>query len=413
MTESGPGGGSLCNHGGPEEWRLPVVRDDPFALPDAYRKMAAAGPIHRATVPNGKQVWVVTRHSEGRKLLTDARITADRAHPNFPSFDQDSSPALISGDDPFLVSMDPPQHTRSRNELKKEFEQRRIREFAPRVQSIVDEAITELMAGPQPADLVAGLALRVPSRVICELLGVPYADHTYFESRTPALIDTTIAPDERIAAFTEVHGYLTELVAKQEAAPTDDIIGRYIGAARERGDYRRETLISHAFLLLIAGHETTANQIALSVLALLLKPELRERFMRAQGELAGPVDELLRFFTIVDSVFRVATADIDIAGARIRAGDGIVVACSIANRDPGVFATADDLDLAQGDKRHLAFGFGAHQCLGQGLARLEVELVLRSVLARLPGLALAVPAAELRYKGATSAFGVEWMPVTW
>ncbi|QIS12149.1 cytochrome P450 [Nocardia arthritidis] len=398
-----------------EPWTLPIIRTDLFDLPVAYREMFAAGPIQAARLPNGRTVWVLTGHSEIRGLLTDPRTTADRAHPNFPSFDASggTATALIAGSDPFLVSMDPPAHTHARNQLKREFEQRRIRELAPVVQEIIDTTLTRLLSGPKPADLVSEFALRVPSLVICRLLGVPYTDHDFFESRTPALIDSTASPQRCRAAFTEIHGYLTDLIARREARPTDDIIGNYVRATRAGGAYRRETLVSHAFLLLIAGHETTANQIALSVLALLRRPELSARLRAEPALVPRAVEEMLRYFTIVDSVSRVATADITIGANTIRAGDGIVMVCSLANRDPDVFDEPDDLEFARGDRRHLSFGFGPHQCLGQGLARLELELALRSVITRLPGLALAVPAGHLEYKGTTSAFGVKRLPVVW
>ncbi|MBF6065724.1 cytochrome P450 [Nocardia terpenica] len=395
-------------------WRLPVVRDGAYDLPAVCRSMRQAGPIVPARTPNGKTVWVVTRHAEVRRVLADSRTTADRAHPNFPSFEQAAdAPVLISGPNPFLVSMDPPAHTRARGDLKREFEERRIRDYAPVVEKIIAEAVGQLRAGPRPVDLVAEFALRVPSRVICELLGVPYADHDFFESRTPALIDNTVTPEQGRAAFGEIHEYLTGLVAAQEADPGDDIIGNYVRATRERGDYRREALVSHAFLLLIAGHETTANQIALSALALMQRPELREHLDGDPVRMASAVDEMLRYFTIVDTVSRVATADIEIGGVTIRAGDGIVALCTIANRDPDVYADPDELDLTRGSRRHLAFGFGPHQCLGQGLARLELELALRTLVTELPGMRLAVPATELEFKGTTSAFGVRRLPVTW
>jgi cytochrome P450 len=268
---------------------------------------------------------------------------------------------------------------------------------------------------PCPADLVEVLALPVPSLVICELLGVPYADHALFQEWSAQSLNLRISSAERTAARRSLLAYVRELVVGKSADPTDDLLGRQIRRQQERsGDVDVDGLTGLGLLLLVAGHETTTNMISLGVLAFLEQPGLREEIVADPSRTPSAVEELLRWFSIVDAVVsRVAVADTEIAGTLIRAGEGVVALSSTANRDPDVFEDPDAINFERGARHHLAFGFGAHQCLGQNLARVELQIVFDTLLARVPGLRLAADVSEIPFKDDAFVYGARELPVTW
>ena len=392
---------------------VPAPRSCPFAPPADYQRLREQSPVSRVTLPNGRPAWAVARHRELRALLSDPRFSSDRAHPGFPSLLAGSGPEVTRGT-ASLISMDPPEHGPARREVLGEFTVRRMQALRPRIQQIVDRQLELMTAGPRPADLVAALSLPVPSLVICELLGVPYADHDFFQDRSARLLRHTTPGPEQLRVQRDLSGYLRELVAGKVADPGDDLLGRQVVRQREAGEVRPRDLASLAFLLLVAGHETTSNMISLGVLAFLENPAAREAVRAEPARTPGAVEELLRYFSIVDvAVARMATADIEIGDVLIRAGEGVVALSSAANRDPAAFSHADELDIERGERHHLAFGFGPHQCLGQNLARLELQVVFDSLLRRIPDLRLAVPLDDVPFKDDAIIYGAYELPVTW
>jgi cytochrome P450 len=313
-----------------------------------------------------------------------------------------------------LTAMDPPEHTQARRSVVGEFTVRRMNALKPRIQQIVDEHIDAMLAGPQPADLVKDLALPVPSLVICEQLGVPYEDHDFFQDRSRKLLHHELAADERLRAADEFRAYLDELVRKKEEDPTDDLIGRQVLKQRETGQGDHEDIVSIALILLLAGHETTANQISLGTLAILRHPDLREQLASAPEAIPDAVEELLRCLSITDFITsRVTKEDVELGGVVIPAGEGVTALAGSANHDPEVFACPEKLDLTRGSRHHVAFGYGAHQCIGQNLARLELQITYETLFRRLPGLRLAVPYEELTYRDDSAIYGLHELPVTW
>ncbi|HEY1177590.1 MAG TPA: cytochrome P450 [Phytomonospora sp.] len=372
-------------------------------------------------LPSGRVAWLVTAHDQVRQLLASPDVSSDRGREGFPIRFPQPDPEITAKFREFrpsLIGVDPPFHTKLRRSVITEFTVRRTKELRPRVQQIVDAAIDDLLAAGEdgtPVDLVTKVSLPVPSMVICELLGVPYADHDFFQDRTATLISFKRAPEDGLKAFTELGEYFRDLVARKEKAPTDDLIGRLITAGRENGDHDAEELVGLSQLLLIAGHETTANMISLGTVALLEDPE-QLRALREDPETLMPkaVEELLRFFTIADSVTaRTATADIEVGGVTIREGEGFIASGLAANRDPRAYPDPDSLDITRNARNHVAFGYGVHQCLGQNLARLELDIVYRTLFDRVPGLTLAVPAESLSYKDEALVYGINEVPVTW
>jgi cytochrome P450 len=346
-------------------------------------------------------------------MLVDPRFSSDRFNPGFPVLFRAARPQRTRLG-PSLINMDPPEHGPARRRVVGEFTVKRMRDLQPRIQQIVDEHLDAILAGPKPADLVSALALPVPSLVICELLGVPYSDHDFFQKRSSILLNREVDQETRKTAVEELQDYLDRLVTEKEADPGDDLLGRQILKRRETGEGDHDGLVSLAFLLLIAGHETTANMISLGTVALLENPDQLTALKDDPENTLDAVEELLRYFTIADIVTtRVATADVEIAGETIRAGEGVIGLSYSANRDEAAFPDADSLDIERGARHHIAFGFGAHQCLGQNLARMELQIVFDTLFRRVPGLQSAVPVEDLPFKNDANIYGLYELPVTW
>jgi cytochrome P450 len=391
---------------------LPVPRTCPFAPRPEHRQMHAQTPVTRVRLPSGAIAWAVTRHQDIRTILLDPRFGSSRKHPGYPHLTEHIPPPMEGK--PFLLEMDHSEHLPARRAVVGEFSVKRTAALGPRIQQIIDAHVDAMLAGPRPVDLVQAFSLPVPSLVICELLGVPYHDHDFFQVRSAKLVGRTTPPDELQQSLVDLMQYLDGLVTSKEQSPADDLLGRQVLRLREAGTYDREALVIMAFLLLVAGHETTANMISLSMLTLLKHPEQLAALRRDPSKTPAAVEELLRYFTIAESaVGRVATEDVEIGGMLIRAGEGVVMLANTANRDAEVFANADEFDPDRGARNHLAFGFGPHQCLGQNLARLELQLAIDTLLRRIPELRLAVPEEALAFKWDSTVFGMHELPVTW
>jgi cytochrome P450 len=395
---------------------VPVPRGCPFAAPAEYTRLREQAPVSRVGLAGGGEAWWVSRFEEARSVLADPRFSADRRRPNFPVANSDpETRKRFRSQPPNMLSMDGAEHARARRAVVGEFTVRRLAALRPRVQQIVDGFIDDLLASPErPVDLVQALSLPVPSLVICELIGVPYADHDFFQSRSTGLIRRTTPPAERRRCLEELQGYVAELITRKQREPGDDLLSRQIATQREAGEEDPASLASLAFLLLLAGHETTANMISLGVVGLLNHPDQLAAITTDPARTPLAVEELLRYFTIVDMVTaRVATEDVELGGVTIGAGEGVVVSGLSANWDPAVFENPAGLDVARGARHHVAFGYGPHQCLGQNLARVELQVVFDTLFRRVPGLRLAAPIDDLPFKTDANIYGIYHLPVTW
>ncbi|TXK41441.1 cytochrome P450 [Nonomuraea sp. C10] len=394
---------------------VPVERGCPFAPPAAYERLRERAPISRVRLTSGGEAWWVSGHEEGRAVLADPRFSCDKRKEGFPLFTLDAATLQqLRSQPPLMLGMDGAEHAAARRPVIGEFTVRRLAALRPRIQDIVDRFIDDLLAtDQQPVDLVQALSLPVPSLVICELLGVPYSDHDFFQSRTTMMVSRTSLED-RQRAFAELRAYIDDLVTRKESEPGDDLFSRQIARQRRQGALDHAGLVSLAFLLLTAGHETTANMISLGVVALLTHPQQLALITANPNKTPMAVEELLRYFTIADGVTsRVATEDVEIGGARIKAGEGVIVSALSANWDPAAFKDPAELDVERGARHHLAFGFGPHQCLGQNLARMELQIVFDTLFRRVPTLRLATPAEHLPFKSDAVVYGVHELPVTW
>ncbi|MFJ2004625.1 cytochrome P450 [Streptomyces chartreusis] len=393
------------------EFPMPRQSRCPFDPPPALNDLQQEGPLAKVRLWDGSESWLVTRYAEQRALLGDPRVSADTDRPGYPT---KASPEAGEGKLSFIM-MDDPEHARLRRMVTAPFAVKKVEALRPAVQRIVDGLIDDMLAGPAPVDLVDAFALPIPSLVICELLGVPYEEHDFFQEHTRTMVRTTAAPEERGAASREVAGYLAGVVGKRIAEPKDDLLSSIAGRVTA-GELTHQQATEMALLLLIAGHETTANMIALGTLALLQHPD-QLAFLRESddpGLVASAVEELLRYLHITHlGRRRAVTEDIEIAGQVIKAGEGVIMVNEIGNRDPEVFADPDRLDITRDARRHVAFGFGVHQCLGQPLARMELQVVYGTLYKRIPTLRLAGDLRDVRFKTDAFIYGVHELPVSW
>jgi cytochrome P450 len=359
----------------------------------------------------GARAYLVTRHSDVREVLADATRFSN-AGAFQPPADERSEQQRERDRAGMMLAFDPPEHTRLRRMLTPEFTVRRMRRLEPRIVEIVDEHLDAMERAGRPADLVASFALPIPSLVICELLGVPYADRTEFQARTGRLLDLSISMDERRELGRANQAYMDELVARARSAPGEDMLGMLV---REHGDDLSSAELSGiGSLLLIAGHETTSNMLGLGTLALLRHPDQLALVRDDPAATVPAVEELLRWLSIVHTgVLRTTTTEVEIAGHRIGAGELVLCALPTANRDPELLADPQRLDVRRGAPGHLAFGHGVHHCLGAPLARMEMRIAFPALLRRFPNLAPAVPYEEIGFRAYHFVYGLHTLPVTW
>ncbi|MDI1446875.1 cytochrome P450 [Polyangium sp. 6x1] len=393
---------------------LPMERDaGPFDPPRQITRLREARPVSPMVFPDGHEGWLVTGYDAVRKLMADTRFSSRQdigiLHvpyevPGMPAMTEPSP--QVPG---LFIAMDPPDHTRLRSRLTGTFTVKRMKMLEEQIVDIAERQLDELGRLAPPVDLVKQFALPVPSLVICEMLGVPYADRGNFQVNSAKFLEKDISLDEKMAAYGALTTYLSELVTRKRAAPSEDILS---DLARH-DDLTVAELTGIAFLLLLAGHETTANMLALGTFALLEHPEQLAELRANPDLLPDAVEELMRYLSVVDILYRYATEDIELGGETIRKGSTVVVSLLAANRDPQRFDNPDTLDFQRNARGHLSFGHGFHHCLGNQLARLEMRAGFEALLRRFPTLELAVPAGEVKLKTNMQIYGVHALPVTW
>ncbi|QEU91027.1 cytochrome P450 [Streptomyces kanamyceticus] len=397
-----------------ESVAFPQDRTCPYHPPTAYEPLLDDRPLSKVSLFDGRSVWFVTGHSAARALLADPRLSSDRESRAFPTLTE--RVARVRTKRVALLGVDDPLHNAQRRMLIPSFSVKRVNGLRPRIQETVDRLLDDMVEKGSPAELVNAFALPVPSMVICSLLGVPYEDHVFFEEQSSRLLRGPTSDDTQHARD-QLDAYFHALIETKRREPGDGLLDELIARQRESGEPHTEELVDLALILLIAGHETTANMISLGTFTLLSHPErlaeLRAGLHAEPPLMPAAVEELLRFLSIADSVLRLAKEDIEVEGSTIRADDGVIFSTSLINRDTEAFETPQELDWHRTNRHHLAFGFGIHQCLGQNLARAELEIALRSLFDRLPDLRLAVPADEIPFKPGDTLQGMIELPVAW
>lgn len=391
-----------------------MARSCPFDPPPELSELQHRARVSKVRIWDGSTPWLISHYADARAVLSDPRASADIDVPGYPRVS--AGIAARPDESKTFVNLDGEAHSAQRRALIADFTAKKMEALRPRIQSLVDRLIDQMLGRPQPADLVDAFALPLPSMVICELLGVPYEDREFFHAISRTIISRDSTPEQSVRAFDDILAYMGGLLERKADSPEDDVLSHVAVSQLRTGAMSRRQLAAMATLLLVAGHETTASMIALGTVTLLEHPD-QLRPLRKGGDpalIASAVEELLRYLSIVHvGRRRVALEDMEVGGQRIRKGEGIIVSIDMANRDEDVIPDPDRLDIRRGSRDHLAFGFGVHQCLGQNLARVELQVAFGTLFRRIPTLALARPVDELDFRPDGEVYGMGSLPVRW
>nr|AXL05529.1 cytochrome P450 [uncultured bacterium] len=396
----------------------PQDRTCPYQPAPAYLSLAEQGPLAQVALYDGRRVWAVTSREVARRLLIDPRISSDRTNPEWPAMFASIAAAVKDANQKVLkvvtalVGVDGAVHSARRKMLIPSFTIRRINALRPKIQEVVDRQLAHMLEHGAPADLIPAFAAPVPVTVLYHLMGIPDDDHDFFEKQSFQFIAGANAD----AAYDELMAYMDRLIAEKRRNPGDGVLDDLLAARAtgDVGDVSAEELVSTLVLQVAGGHGTTGTMISLSVFTLLQNPERLAELRADPSLMPTAVDELLRLLSIPDGLQRLAAADIEIEGTTIRKGDGVFFMTSLINRDEEVYEEPDALSWRRTSVRdHVSFGFGAHQCLGQNLARVTMEIALSTLIERLPGLRLAAPAEEIPFNPTAGFQVLTELPVTW
>jgi cytochrome P450 len=386
----------------------------PFAPPPTSLAMNDTKQLSRVRIWDGSTPWLIHGYDAIRALFTDARASVDDRLPGYPHWNEGML-ATVDRRPRSVFTSDAEEHTRFRRMLSKPFTFKRVEALRPAVQKITDDHIDALLAGPQPGDIVDRLALPVPSLVISQLLGVPYEDADFFQAQAQRGMGRYATEEDTAQGAASLAKYIANLIRAKMQSPSEDLVSDLAERVTAEEISVREAA-QLATGVLIAGHETTANMLSLSVAALLDHPDQLALLRDADDPkvIATAVEELMRYLSIIQTgQRRIALEDIEVGGETIRGGEGIILDVAPANWDNRQFHNPDKLDLLREEGPHVGFGYGRHQCVGQQLARMELQIVLPTLFRRIPTLRLAVPVDEISFKHDALAYGVYELPVTW
>lgn len=393
----------------------PQERSCPFSPPGRFEELRSRPGLPTVEALRGAHPRLVTRYDDAKAVLGSPDFTARIDAPGFPLMSATDVQQLEDGGES-LVRLDDPEHLVKRRRLTRDFTVKRINALAPQIQAVIDDVIDELLATEgRSADLIATVALPIPSRVICLLLGVPYEDHAFFQRMAARALSGNADPEQVREALGELSRYLGALIDRKTAEPADDVLTRLTQDCLVSGEIDRNELLTIAMTLLIAGFETTGNMIGLGTALLTSRPDQREAFIAGDDALQrNAVEELLRYLTIAQHPRQVsAKEDVVVNGHTVKAGEGVLVSLSSANRDATAFEDPDTFDITRPARSHLAFSYGTHQCLGQALARMELLLCFRTLFARVPTLRLLDSPADYDLKTKTRVHGFRTLEVAW
>lgn len=388
-------------------------RSCPLDPPPLFTQLRTDQPMARIRTALGADAWLVSRYEEARFVLSDRRFSADRRRPDFPHV---GPPRPVPPGN--FVHIDPPDHTRLRRFVSRNFTVKTVEQLRPKIQRFIDEFIDEITGRTPPVDLKATLAEPLPIRVISELIGIPHSDVDIFTNATRLFMPTTTPIQGAAEQINQVRDYVDRLVTAKKREPSDDLISRLAMEQEAQGVLSHEELVGLALVLMFGGYETIANTIALALLLMMQHPDQLAQLQEDPKLVKSAVEEILRYVTVVHTGLpRLATEDVEVGGQLIRAGEGVIVSLASANRDEAAFDDPTRFDIRRFDTHreahHLAFGYGIHQCIGQMLARAQLQLVVRTLFARIPTLRLAVPFEEVPFRHDMFLYGVHQLPVTW
>ncbi len=395
---------------------FPYPRTCPYTPPKEYTRFREEGGLHKVPLWDGRQAWLVTRYDQVRAMLGDAEsFSSDITRDGFPVSTANSRATEAGA----IMRKDDPEHARDRRIMSREFSVKRVEALRPRVLEITDELIDDLLRRGEsgPVDFVEHFAHQLPARVICEMMGLSDADRVAFAEHVLIATDYDSSQDEVQRAHREMSELFDRVIAEKTTHPGEDIASRLVHDHLTTGEIDSDAAKRMLMVLFAGGQDTTANMLGLSVQALLEHPD-QLRVLREQPEaVPGAVEELLRFLSVNQGEpRRVVAKDTELADCPLHAGDAIIASLNAANFDPAVFdredAPASELSLTRAARNHVAFGYGVHQCLGQNLARVELQVVLPRLFERIPGLRLAAD-KPITYRTTAVIYGLEQLWLTW
>jgi cytochrome P450 len=389
----------------------PFERSSPLDPPPLFAQLRSECPVSKVSTWNGSPAWLLTRFADIRALLVSPGVSSDLTLEGFP--EPSATVAAARGGQKNFVRMDPPQHDIHRRMLAADFKIHHVAELKDYLDELVDRLLDRMEEQGGPVDLVDALAQPVPASVICKILDIPLERGDFFQDRVNTWMSLDNPPEVASQANRDIVAYFDQVVDERFDAMGDDLISRLIEGQVKTGKLAKTELLHILQLLLVGGFDTTANMIALGTLTFLQNPDQLAKLRENPDLVQGAVEELLRYLSVAHQVaFRLATDDIDVGGTCIHAGEGVIAPIAAANRDPEVFEDPDRFDITRDARRHLAFGFGLHQCLGQPLARIELQVVFGKLFQRFPALRLAEDAHKLDFRN-SMIYGVAALPVTW
>jgi cytochrome P450 len=379
----------------------------------AWTIMRAQDPVHWDEKRPGRGYWSLTRYNEARAVYLDAE-TFSNEHGQILTFGDEE----WIGNRQMMLLLDPPRHTRMRLIISKRFTPRAVAPEEAHVREIATQVI-DAVAEKGECDFVTDVAARVPTAIICEMMGVPRQDQDMmFELGSMAIGSND--PEYQVdgdrqrtgeAAQQGVFAYFVKLVEERRRNPGTDLVSALVHGWMDGRNLTDMEVLFNCFLLILGGQETTRNTLSGGMLALIENPDQWERLDRAKGDPAlmrTTVEEFLRWTSPITHVMRTAMHDTEISGRRIRAGDKVVIWNASANRDEQVFPDPFKFDIGRWPNEHLAFGYGEHFCLGAQLARLELRVMIGEVTRRMREMQLSAPVKRLR---SNSHAGIKHMPV--
>ncbi|HTU75650.1 MAG TPA: cytochrome P450 [Trebonia sp.] len=411
-AEGAAGAGAEGSDAGPAPREYPFSDPRALELDPIYARLLRDDPMPRVHLPYGDDAWLLTTYDDVQAGLADGRFS--RA----ATLTHDLPRLHAHRVDCGILDLDPPEHTRLRRLVARAFTPRRVETLRERAQREADELIDAMLAAGPPADLVEHFAVPLPGVMICELLGVPFADRENFYRWGTAFMSTTaLTAQQRETALGELAAYLGRLVELRRLTPTGDLLNALVVARDEHESLSEAEVIGMAITLFTAGYESTASQIANFAYTLLTEPG-QLQVLREQPDLVpGAVEELLRYVPLSANeaeLPRYATQDVELSAGTVRKDEPVLVGMYAANRDPRVYEDPDRLDVTRVLARpHLAFGHGVHHCIGAPLARMDLQVAMGTLLARLPGLRLAVEPEQLAWKSGLAMRGPITLPVAW
>ncbi|KAF1922880.1 cytochrome P450 [Didymella exigua CBS 183.55] len=404
---------------------FPFARPQAWEPPAQYKQLRMLNPVSRVELWDGSLPWLVVNHKDVVSVLTDDRLSKERTRPGFPEMSPGGKEA--GKNRPTFVDMDPPAHMRQRRMIEPLFIWSAVERLRPYIQQTVTNLLDKMIGEgcERPVNFVESFALPVPSHIIYSILGIPFSDLEFLTAQSAVRSNGSSTATEATKANQTLLDYLSKLVEKRSNAPAEDLISKLAVEQVKPGHIEHSDAVAIAFLMLIAGNATMINMISLGIVTLLKYPSQLQKLKCDLSLTPAFVSELCRYHTgSAMATRRVAKVDVEIAGRKIRAGEGIIAATQSASRDEAVFSDPETFDILrfvekeQGGRgedwyQAMGYGYGEHRCVAEPLARGELEIVFATLVQRLPNLQLAVPFSEIKWTAPRADIGITELPVTW